>query len=160
MTAPTPRAAWLLRAGLALLPMALPSLALPQEAQGLQIDVSGLPQLGQQWRDENPYRGNATAVKVGEAAFTQACGRCHVLATSGGIGPDLRSLDAYCLKIADAQIRSACMKDQDHYFRKTVLEGKVIVGVTHMPAWKGLLSQEALWAIRTYIESRRPGCCP
>lgn len=139
--------------------MTLAAQALPEDMPSSQIDVSGLPPLGPTWRDENPYRGNARAVEVGESAFTQACARCHVLATSGGIGPDLRKLDAYCLRIADERIRRACMKDQDHYFRTTVLEGKVIVGVTHMPAWKGLLSQEAVWAIRTYIESRRPGCC-
>lgn len=122
----------------------------------LNIDVSSLPSLGNQWREENPYRGNAAAVPVGQAAFEKTCATCHALADSGGIGPDLRALNRYCVKIADESLKIRCLKDQDVYFRETALTGKVVVGVRHMPAWKGLLSQEAIWAIRTYIESRSP----
>lgn len=144
---------------LAVVAMMLAPQASPQDAAPVHVDVTGLPPLGKAWREENPYRENARAAEVGESVFKQACARCHVLAASGGIGPDLRTLDASCRKIADEPIRQACMRDQDHYFRTTVLEGKVIVGVRHMPAWRDVLSQEAIWAIRTYIESRRPGCC-
>lgn len=135
--------------------IAASALAMAQEAAPVNVDVSGLQPLGAEWREENPFRGNEAAAGVGQSAFDQACSRCHVLATSGGIGPDLRTLDAFCKKIEDAQTRRACLKDQDHYFLTTVLNGKVIVGVTHMPAWKGVLSQEAIWAIRTYVESRQ-----
>ena len=46
------------------------------------------------------------------------------------------------------------MADNDTYFSKTVQQGKVIVGVMHMPPWKDVLSQELVWAIQRFIESR------
>lgn len=125
-----------------------------EQAFRVEADTRALPALGSGLREENPYRGNAAAVTVGAKAFEQACSRCHVLATSGGIGPDLRMLDVSCRKIADEARRAACLRDQDHYFLKTVREGKTIVGVTHMPGWRDFLSQEAIWAVRTYIETR------
>lgn len=125
-----------------------------EQAVRIDVDTGALAALGNVLREENPYRGDARAAAVGEGAFGQACARCHVLASSGGIGPDLRMLNAFCRRIADAAMREACLRDQDHYFMKTVLDGKTIVGVTHMPAWRGFLSQEAIWAIRSYIESR------
>lgn len=120
----------------------------------VNVDVSALPALGKTWRETNPYRGNATAVSVGQRAFELTCGQCHALADTGGIGPDLRTLDRSCRKIGDAQLRARCLTDQDVYFRDTVLEGKVVVGVRHMPAWREALSQEAIWAIRSFIEAR------
>jgi mono/diheme cytochrome c family protein len=46
------------------------------------------------------------------------------------------------------------MRDNDAYFSKTVRQGKTIVGVVHMPAWEAALSQELIWAVQTFIESR------
>lgn len=125
-----------------------------EQAAKIDVDTSALARLGVAPREDNPYRGDARAAAVGETAFHQACARCHVLESSGGVGPDLRMLNGYCRRIANAAKRQACLRDQDHYFIKTVLEGKTIVGVAHMPAWRGFLSQEAIWAIRTYIESK------
>lgn len=124
-----------------------------EQAVRIDVDTGALAPLGDALREDNPYRGDARAAAVGESAFRQACARCHVLASSGGIGPDLRMLNASCRRIADAARREACLRDQDHYFLKTVLEGKTIVGITHMPAWRGFLSQETIWAIRSYIEA-------
>ena len=31
------------------------------------VDTSTLPQLGDKWREDNPYRGNAEAVKIGSS---------------------------------------------------------------------------------------------
>ena len=57
------------------------------------IDTSHLPQLGEDWLESNPYRGNADAVELGASAYNQNCARCHGLgAVSGGIAPDLRLL--------------------------------------------------------------------
>src|SRR5258706_490395 len=61
------------------------------------VDTSSLPKLGTEWRNENPYRLNEAAIKVGTSAFNQNCARCHGLeAISGGIAPDLRRLDNDC----------------------------------------------------------------
>jgi mono/diheme cytochrome c family protein len=46
------------------------------------------------------------------------------------------------------------MADNDHYFKKIVQDGKVVVGVRHMPAWRDALLQEDVWAIQAFIESR------
>jgi mono/diheme cytochrome c family protein len=52
------------------------------------VDTSSLPKLGVDWRDENPFRANEAAVKIGASAFNQNCARCHGLeAISGGIAP-------------------------------------------------------------------------
>jgi len=56
------------------------------------VDTKGLPELGETWRAENPYRKNEAAVKIGSSAFNQNWARCHGLeAISGGIAPDLRT---------------------------------------------------------------------
>ena len=58
------------------------------------VDTSALPEIGADWVQHNPYRGNATAAKIGESAYGQNCARCHGLeAISGGIAPDIRFLD-------------------------------------------------------------------
>lgn len=121
------------------------------------LDQSGLPSLGEVWLKGNPYRGNPTAVAVGQSAFNQSCARCHGADASpvgGAPAPDLRQLNRYCRSIADSGLQAACMTDNDYYFRKTVQQGKVIVGVVHMPSWKDVLSQEVVWAIQAFIESR------
>src|SRR5919201_2304060 len=58
------------------------------------VYTSALPDIGNDWLQHNPYRENATAVKIGESAYGQNCARCHGLeAESGGIAPDLRYLE-------------------------------------------------------------------
>lgn len=105
------------------------------------VDVSTLKPLGEQKRDENPYRGDREAIRVGTSAYNQNCARCHGLeAISGGIAPDLRKLDID--------------KETDTYFLQSVLRGKVRNGAVYMPPFEGILSQEAIWAIRSYIDTR------
>ena len=86
----------------------------------------------------------------------QACARCHGAdaSTNAAPAPDLRNLNRSCRRIADAELKAWCLRDNDAYFAKTVREGKIIVGVTHMPPWQGVLSQELAWAIQVFIESR------
>jgi cytochrome c-550 PedF len=120
------------------------------------VDTSTLPKVGTEWRSENPYRGNAEALKVGTSAFNQNCARCHGLeAISGGIAPDLRRLDNDCATIKDPAKRAACVKDNDDYFLTTVRHGRTRNGAVYMPPFEGTFDQEAIWAIKTYLESRR-----
>lgn len=106
------------------------------------VDVTTLPKLGTEIKGVNPYRGNVEALRVGTSAYNQNCARCHGLdAISGGIAPDLRKLDLD--------------PDTDVYFIESVLGGKVRNGAVYMPPFKDILPQEAIWALKTYLESRR-----
>lgn len=106
------------------------------------VDTSALQQLGAELRKTNPYRDNAQAVAIGSSAYNQNCARCHGLeAVSGGIAPDLRLLDLD--------------PDTDVYYLESVRRGKIRNGTTYMPPFEGVLSQEAIWAIKAYLETRR-----
>lgn len=120
------------------------------------VDTKDLPPLGDAWRAENPYRKNAAAVKVGTSAYNQNCARCHGLeAVSGGIAPDLRKLDNDCSSLKDEKKKAACVKDVDDYYAGSVRKGKVRNGAVYMPPFEGILNQEAVWAIKAYLETRR-----
>ncbi len=121
------------------------------------VSSDGLPPLGETWRSENPYRGNPEAIAIGQQAYNQACARCHGAdaSTNAAPAPDLRNLNRFCRRISDAELNAACMRDNDAYFAKTLRHGKIILGVTHMPPWQGVLKQELAWAIQTFVESRR-----
>ncbi len=105
------------------------------------VDTHELPKLGAEWLEANPYKGNPTAIRIGASAYNQNCARCHGLeAVSGGIAPDLRHLPT------DAAT--------DEYFQGSVRRGKVRNGNVYMPPFEGIMSQEAVWALRSYIVSR------
>ena len=120
------------------------------------VDTKALPPLGADWLAENPYRGNAAAVKIGDSAYNQNCARCHGLeAISGGIAPDLRKLDNDCAPLKDERKKAACVQEIDEYVATTVRRGRVRNGAVYMPPFEGVLNQEAVWAIKSYLESRR-----
>jgi cytochrome c-550 PedF len=120
------------------------------------VDTTGLEPLGEAWRSANPYSGNPAAVEIGASGFNQNCARCHGLeAISGGIAPDLRRLDNDCAALKDKTKRDACVKDNDDYMITTVRHGRARNGAVYMPPFEGVLSQEAMWAIKSYLESRR-----
>ena len=124
------------------------------------VDTSTLPQLGAKWLDANPYNEQSPArkeaLRIGTSAYNQNCARCHGLeAISGGISPDLRKIDSDCTGLGDPAKKEACFKEMDDYFLATVRRGRVRDGRVYMPPFEGTLSQEAIWAIRTYIETRR-----
>ncbi|OWW20220.1 cytochrome c-550 PedF [Noviherbaspirillum denitrificans] len=120
------------------------------------VDTSSLPQLGEQWREENPFRGNSEAIRIGSSAYTQNCARCHgIEAISGGIAPDLRKLDKDCVNQKIETKKQACIKDIDQYFLTSARRGKVRNGAVYMPPFEGTLSQEAMWSIRAYLDTRR-----
>lgn len=108
------------------------------------VDTTGLEPLGKEWRDTNPYRepyaNNQKAVEIGASAYNQNCARCHGLeAKSGGIAPDLRMLDVGA--------------EGDEWFKERVINGAVRDGAVYMPKMADFISQEGLWAIRTYLDS-------
>ena len=104
------------------------------------VDTSSLTQLGADWRIANPYRENADAIRIGDSAFNQNCARCHGLgAVSGGIAPDLRFLERG--------------DEMDEYFIGKVRNGVTRNGAVYMPPFEGMLTQEAMWAIRAWLET-------
>lgn len=104
------------------------------------VDTGNLPELGDDVRIENPFRdGNEfgefkdEAVKIGASAYAGNCAACHgIEAMSGGLTPDLRELTEW----------------DDEYFIARVQNG-----YKNMPSWKKILDQNAMWAIKTYVES-------
>ncbi|EPC01078.1 hypothetical protein L861_10925 [Litchfieldella anticariensis FP35 = DSM 16096] len=105
------------------------------------VDTGNLPELGTEPLSENPFREgnehgeyNEQAIKVGESGYAGNCAGCHgIQAMSGGLTPDLRELEEW----------------DDEYFI-----GRVRNGTDRgMPSFKNNLDQNAIWAIKTYIES-------
>ena len=104
------------------------------------VDTKGLPSLGKEWAKVNPYRGNKRAIEIGASAFNQNCARCHGLgAISGGIAPDLRYLPEGA--------------EGDEWFVTRVRNGAVRDGRVYMPKFEGVLSQEGLWTIRSWLDT-------
>ncbi len=106
------------------------------------VDTTGLKAVGTEWLKANPYRGDKTAIHIGASAYNQNCARCHGLgAESGGIAPDLRYLPAG--------------DEGDEIFLGRVRHGSTRDGRVYMPPFEGIFSQEAMWAIRAWLETVR-----
>lgn len=110
------------------------------------VDTDVLPDVGEEWLTENPYRDSGievwtAAIEIGDSGYNQNCARCHGLGgVSGGLAPDLRYLEAE--------------EFGDEWFVERFQTGYTQNGITKMPAFGELLGQKAAWAIRTYIETR------
>jgi cytochrome c-550 PedF len=95
-------------------------------------------------------------VRIGSSAYNQNCARCHGLeAVSGGIAPDLRKIDSDCASLKDERKKAACVKEIDEYYLTSVRRGKVRNGAVYMPPFEGMINQEAMWSIKSYLETRR-----
>ncbi len=104
------------------------------------VDVSTLKPLGEEWQEANPYRGDKEAIRIGTSAYNQNCARCHGLGgISGGIAPDLRYLPAG--------------DEGDEIFLNRIRHGSVRGGRVYMPPFEGILPQEAMWSIRSWLET-------
>lgn len=113
------------------------------------VDTKGLEPLGEEWKLENPYRGDKLAIEIGTSAYAQNCARCHGLdAVSGGMTPDLRLLND--------EFEFSTPAESDGLFLMRVRIGAVKDGRVYMPPFEGILSQEAMWAIRSYLDTRPP----
>lgn len=110
------------------------------------VDTEGLEELPEEFALENPYRVMGgeqyeLAIEIGASAYNSNCARCHGLeAISGGIAPDVRMLE-------DGEFG-------DEWFIERVRKGYSQNGAYKMPPFAELLSQEAMWAIRSYTETR------
>lgn len=112
------------------------------------MNTDALPDVGEEWLTENPYRVEAageevwwTAVMLGDSGYNQNCARCHGLGgVSGGLAPDLRYLEAE--------------EYGDEWYVERFRYGYTQDGTTKMPGFEEVLDQKAAWAIRTYLETR------
>lgn len=106
------------------------------------VDTSGLDPVGADWLKKNPYSKNVRAIEIGASGYNQNCARCHGLdVISGGLAPDLRYLEPG--------------QPGDEWFMERIRHGaKKSDGTTIMPAFEGFLPQEAMWAIRSFLETK------
>jgi cytochrome c-550 PedF len=109
------------------------------DVQPQQVDIEGLEPLGDEWRETNPYSpDDPIAVQIGKIAYNTNCARCHGIdAMSGGFSPDLRELPK-----GDRG---------DQWYIEPTRAGVIRNGKEYMPAYEGLMQQEAMWAIRTWL---------
>ena len=116
------------------------------DVQPQAVDTEGLSPLPEEIALENPYRimggeQYELARKIGSSAYNSNCARCHGLeAISGGIAPDIRLLE-------DGEFG-------DEWFMERVLKGYSQNGAYKMTPFESILSQEAMWAIRSYTETQ------
>lgn len=120
--------------------LAAPTVRAAADTEPQPVDVSTLKPLGDKILDENPYRGDPEAIRVGSSAYGQNCARCHGLqGISGGLSPDLREIESD--------------KENDKFFMAKTMKGIVRNDKVYMPGYSNVMGQEAVWAIRAYIES-------
>ncbi|MFU8899547.1 MAG: cytochrome c-550 PedF [Roseinatronobacter sp.] len=106
------------------------------------VNTEGLPDLANGWELENPFRDPAgdyweRALRIGDSAYNQNCARCHGLeVVSGGLAPDLRFLMAEEM--------------DDEWYMERIRRGSG----DRMPGFDEVMNQQAMWAIRTFIETR------
>jgi len=87
----------------------------------------------------NPFEGRTDLVENGRSLFNQYCAHCHGPNAQQGEKPrDLRRL----------KIRHE--GDAISVFYTTFNNGRVEKG---MPIWKGVLSEDVMWQIYTYLQT-------
>jgi mono/diheme cytochrome c family protein len=87
----------------------------------------------------NPLHGRADLVEEGRSLFNQYCGHCH--APNAATGDRPRDLRRLTLRYGD---------DAPATFYSTITAGRVEKG---MPPWKGVLSDDIIWRIFTFLET-------
>ena len=89
----------------------------------------------------NPFEGRADLVDEGRSLFNQYCSHCHGPNAQQGERPrDLRRL----------KLRYG--NDAPAVFYTTINSGRLELG---MPVWKGVLSEEVMWRIFTFLETQQ-----
>jgi len=88
---------------------------------------------------KNPYEGDNTRASQGKSLFNQYCSHCHA---PNALSPDPPK-DLRRLKMRYGET----MADVFHF---TVTHGRPDKG---MPNWQGLLDEQTLWMIFTFLQS-------
>jgi mono/diheme cytochrome c family protein len=96
----------------------------------------------------NPSAGDAAAATAGQATYTANCASCHG-DTGKGDGPAGSSLDPHPGNLVTA----AAATGDDYLFWRISEGGQMAPFNSAMPAWKGVLSEEQIWQVVTYIKT-------
>jgi len=96
----------------------------------------------------NPLAGDADAAAAGKEVYTTNCASCH--GDSGkGDGPAGASLDP-----KPGDLPTAVKEVGVDYLYWRISEGGVMAPFnSSMPAWKGILTEEQIWQVVSYIET-------
>lgn len=120
------------------------------------LDTTGLKPVNPDAGYVNPYRGNDKAIAIGADGYLHNCAGCHGLnAISGGVASDLLAVARDCVGMKNKDQQAACLKDTDEYFRDITLNGKKTGdGRYTMPGYRSVFTEEAVWAIKSYLDAR------
>lgn len=112
--------------------------------------MSGIPSPYDSFR--NPLPRTRETVEKGAAIYEKTCLPCHG-ATGQGDGEAGRNLSPPPGNLA--WLSRMPMVQWDPFMYWTIAEGGVAFG-TAMPAFKGTLSENDIWAVTAYIQARLP----
>ncbi len=100
----------------------------------------------------NPLPRTEKTVERGASVYQQNCASCHG-ATGEGDGPASRGLNPPPANLA--WLSQMPMVEWDPFMYWSVAEGGAPLG-TAMPAYKGVLSKNDVWAVIAYIRAQLP----
>lgn len=96
----------------------------------------------------DPIANDQAAADAGKQIFATNCSLCHG-ANAKGDGPAAASFDPKPTDLADFQ-----SKFSDGYLFWRISEGGEISPFnSQMPAWKGLLSEDQMWQVISYLRT-------
>lgn len=96
----------------------------------------------------NPLKGNAQAADAGKTVFATNCASCHG-DTGHGDGAAGAALDPK----PDNLVNTVAQTSEPYMFWRISEGGWMEPFKSSMPAWKGVLSEEQIWQVITYIET-------
>jgi hypothetical protein len=122
------------------------------------VDTKALPAAGRpSGAPRTRTAGTTAAIKIGTSAYNQNCARCHGLeAISGGIAPDLRKLDNDCVTAQGrAKKKAACASRRSTSTSPAACAAARCATARCTCRRSKASCQEATWAIKAYLETRR-----
>jgi mono/diheme cytochrome c family protein len=96
----------------------------------------------------NPFQGDSEAVTEGESLYQSNCYSCHGEEARGN-GPAAAALEPKPPDLVASQDEMS-----DDYLHWRIAEGGMMRPFNSvMPAWKGILSEDQIWKIITYLRT-------
>jgi len=95
----------------------------------------------------NPFSNNVEAETKGKEIYSTNCAACHG-ETGIGDGPAGASLDPHPGNLVDAKA-----KGEDYLYWRVSDGGALAPFNSSMPAWKGVLTEDEIWQVITYIQT-------